>query len=126
MLMVFKLKTSKETQKTFAKIGAVNGLQPFALAKIAIALSIRKGPLNDNDFSTDNDGQELNRQTIFGEHDLLFKCLITCSENRAISENEYFPKIVKAHLDRGARILGGEARYSKNLYLNLCQLDSNI
>lgn len=124
--MVYKLRTSKETQKTFSKIGATNGLQPFALAKIAIALSIRQGPLTESDFHTDNDGQELNRQTIFGDHDLLFKCLIICNENRSISENEYFPKTVKAHLDRGARLLGGEARYSKNLYLNLCQLDSNI
>ena len=124
--MVFKLRTSKETQKVFSKVGAANGLQPFALAKIAIALSIRQGPLQEKDFRTDNDGQELNRQTIFGEHDLMFKCLIICIENRAIPENEYFPKVVKAHLDRGARLLGGEARYSKNLYLNLCQLDSNI
>lgn len=124
--MVYKLRTSKETQKTFSKVGAANGLQPFALAKIAIALSIRQGPLHERDFHTDNDGQELNRQTIFGDHDLLFKCLIVCNENRAIPDNEYFPKIVKAHLDRGARLLGGEARYSKNLYLNLCQLDANI
>ena len=124
--MVFKLRTSKDTQKVFSKVGTANGLQPFALAKIAIALSIRQGPLKEQDFRTDNDGQELNRQTIFGEHDLLFKCLIICNENRAISDNEYFPRIVKAHLDRGARLLGGEARYSKNLYLNLCQLDSNI
>lgn len=124
--MVFKLRTSKETQKIFAKVGATNGLQPFALAKIAIALSIRQGPLQEKDYKTDNEGQELNRQTIFGEHDLIFKCLIICNENRPISENEYFPKIVKAHLDRGARLLGEEARYSKNLYLNLCQLDSNI
>lgn len=124
--MVFKLRTSKETQKVFSKVGAVNGLQPFALAKIAIALSIRQGPLQDKDYQTDNEGQELNRQTIFGEHDLLFKCLIICSENRAISDDEYFPRIVKAHLDRGAKLLGGEARYSKNLFVNLCHLDSNI
>jgi len=124
--MVYKLRTSKDTLNTFSKVGSLSGLQPFALAKIAIALSVRQGPLRAEDFHTDNDGQELNRQTIFGEHDLLFKCLISCSEDRVIPDNEYFPKIVKAHLDRGAHILGGEARYSKNLYLNLCQLDSNI
>lgn len=124
--MVYKLRTSKDTQKIFAKVGTTSGLQPFALAKIAIALSIRQGPLEEKDYTTDNDGQELNRQTIFGEHEVIFKCLISCSEDRMISDSEYFPRIVKAHLDRGARLLGGEARYSKNLYLNLCQLDSNI
>lgn len=124
--MVNKLRTSKETQTIFSRIGTTNGLQPFALAKISIALSIRHGPLEEDDYHTNNDGLELNRQTIFGDHDLLFRCLIICNENRAISDNEYFPKLVKAHLDRGARLLGDEARYSKNLYLNLCQLDSNI
>lgn len=124
--MVYKLRTSKETQDVFAKVGSLNGLQPFALAKIAIALSIRHGALVESDFKTDTDGLELNRQTIFGEHDLLFRCLITCLENRVLGETEYFPRLVKAHLDRGARLLGAESRYSKNLYLNLCKLDETI
>lgn len=124
--MIYKLRTSKDTQRVFAKVGTISGLQPFALAKISIALSIRHGTLHEGDFATDNDGLELNRQTIFGEHDLLFRCLITCNEDRAISEDEYFPKLVKAHLDRGARLLENEARYSKNLYTNLCQLDNTI
>lgn len=124
--MIYKLRTSSNTQEVFAKVGKTSGLQPFTLAKIAIALSIRQGALTETDFDTDNNGLELNRQTIFGEHDLMFKCLITCSENRAITDDEYFPRIVKAHLDRGAKILGNEARYSKNLYINLCQLDKNI
>lgn len=124
--MIYKLRTSAETQKVFAKVGQTSGLQPFILSKIAIALSIRQGSLHDEDFNTDTSGLELNRQTIFGEHDLMFRCLISCNEGKSLSEDEYFPRLVKAHLDRGARILGGEARYSKNLYTNLCQLDSNI
>ena len=39
--MVFKLKTSRETMQIFSDIGTVTHLQPFVLAKIAIALSIR-------------------------------------------------------------------------------------
>lgn len=124
--MIYKLRTSSSTQEIFAKIGKTSGLQPFALAKIAIALSIKQGALTESDSSTDNNGLELSRQTIFGEHDLMFKCLAICNEGRAIADDEYFPKIVKAHLDRGAKILEGEARYSKNFYTNLCQLDKNI
>lgn len=124
--MVYKLRTSKGTQKVFGKIGSTSGLQPFVLAKIAIALSIRHGKLEEKDFLTDNEGLELNRQTIFGEHDLLFRCLVICNENRVVTEDEYFPKLVKAHLDRGARLLGEEARYSKNLFVNLCQLNETI
>ena len=67
--MANKLRVSKKTQQIFSKVGNTNSLPPFALAKLAIALSIRKGPLQEKDYVTDNEGQELNRQTIFGDHD---------------------------------------------------------
>lgn len=124
--MIYKLHTSKETQAIFDTVGSANGLQPFALAKIAIALSIHQGTLSAIDFETDNDGLELNRQTIFGEYDMLFRCLIVNQEKHMLEENEYFPKTVKAHLDRGAKILLGESRYGKNLFMTLCQIDKNI
>ena len=124
--MTIKLYTSKQTQEIFASLGQTLGLQPFILSKLAIALSIRKGPLNERDFSSDNEGLELNRSTIFNEHDLLFKSLIINTENRQIREEEYFPDMVKAHLDRGAILLRDEKRYSKDFYNHLCNLDMNI
>lgn len=124
--MSYKLKTSKQTQEYFSKIGGSTGLQPFALSKIAIALSIKAGKLNDDDYQTDNDGLELSRQTIFGEYDLLYKSLTANTEGRYLHESEYFPKIVKAHLDRGAKLLSEENRYSKNLFVDLCNLDSSL
>lgn len=124
--MTIKLYTSKQTQEIFASLGQTLGLQPFILSKLAIALSIRKGPLNEYDFSSDNEGLELNRSTIFNEHDLLFKSLIINTESRQIREEEYFPDMVKAHLDRGAILLRDEKRYSKDFYNHLCNLDMNI
>lgn len=124
--MTIKLYTSKQTQEIFASLGQTLGLQPFILSKIAIALSIRKGPLNECDFLSDNEGLELNRSTIFNEHDLLFKSLIVNTESRQIREEEYFPDMVKAHLDRGAILLRDEKRYSKDFYNHLCNLDMNI
>lgn len=63
--MVFKLKTSKETMLIFEEIGLSTRLQPFALAKIAIAMSIRnEEKLTTDEFLSDTDGLELNRQTI--------------------------------------------------------------
>ena len=54
--MIFKLKTSKTTMEIFEEVGASVRLQPFALAKIAIALSIRdEKELSENDFKTNND-----------------------------------------------------------------------
>ncbi len=124
--MIYKLRTSKETQDIFTKLGVSTGLQPFALSKIAIALSIKKGRLSESDFQGNNDGLELSRQTIFGDHDIIFKCLISNLEKRELRDSEYFPRMVKAHLDRGAKLLNNEARYGKNFYVNLCNLDKNI
>ncbi len=126
MIMVFKLKTSKETMIIFEQLSASVHLQPFALCKIAIALSLRE-PVDSLKFDTDNDGLELNRQTITGEYDELFKALIIQNANQALSDEVYFPKYLKAHIDRGARILLSEYKYSNNsFYQHLIQLDKGI
>lgn len=124
--MTNKLHTSKRTQEIFNSLGQTLGLQPFILSKLAIALSIRKGDLLPDDFMTDNDGLELSRQTIFGDHDLLFKTLIVNTHGKVTMEEDYFPSFVKAHLDRGAKFLEDEKRYSKDFYNHLCNLDLNI
>ena len=74
--MTNKLHTSVQTQEIFTSLSQSLGLQPFILSKLAIALSVRKGKVLEEDYKTDNDGLELSRQTIFGDHDLLFKSLI--------------------------------------------------
>lgn len=124
--MTNKLHTSSQTQAIFTSLSQSLGLQPYILSKLAIALSIKKGFLSDKDFQTDNDGLELNRQTIFGDHDLIFKALITNTEGKSLTEEEYFPSMVKAHLDRGAVLLENEKKYSRDFYNHLCRLDSTL
>lgn len=126
--MNFKLKTSKETMTIFVNLGNSIHLQPFILAKIAIALSIKNNEcLDENDFSTDNDGLELNRQTITGEYDELFKALIISKINKRLNDDDYFPKYIKAHLDRGAKLLFAEYRYNpNNFYKNILNTDLSI
>ena len=124
--MTNKLHTSKDTQLIFNSLSQSLGLQPYILSKIAIALSIRAGKLKPNDFESDNEGLELSRQTIFGDHDLLFKSLIIDCEKKAYIEEEYFPTLVKAHLDRGAKLLENEKKYSKDFYNHMCNLDANL
>lgn len=124
--MTNKLHTSSKTQEIFSSLGQSLSLQPFILSKLAIALSIRKGALAPSDFETDNNGLELSRQVIFGDHDLLFRSLIVKNEGRAIREEDYFPDLVKAHLDRGAKLLEDEKRYTKDFYNHMCRLDDNL
>ena len=82
------------------------------MSKIAIALSVASNiPLTENDFNTNNEGIELNRQTITGDHDTLFKSLIIADLKQSITDEEYFPKYLKAHLDRGAIFLENEFQF---------------
>ena len=118
--MVFKIRTSKRTMQCFDEIAASENLQPFILSKLAISLSLKsKKPLEENDFKTDTMGLELNRQTITAEYDILYKSLIALYEGHHISDDDYFQKYLKAHLDRGARMLYSEFKYGKDFILTL-------
>ena len=123
--MVFRTKTSKKTMEIFSYIQQREHLQPFILAKISIALAIRdkfkfEGKLEDTG------GLDLNRQTITGDNDLLFKKLIEMNEGKNILEEEYFPNYVKAYMDRGAILLESEYKYSKDIYKHLVDLGKGI
>lgn len=91
-------------------------------------MSIRnEEKLTTDEFLSDTDGLELNRQTISGEYDDLFKALIVQHENKLLTDDEYFPKYLKAHLDRGAKLLYSEFKYSgSRFYQHLTNLDKSI
>ena len=126
--MAFKLKTSLETKRIFEQVFKGTGLQPYALVKISMALSLHSNEkLEDKDFNTPNDGLELNRQTITAEYDKLFCSLIALNAGCSLTENEIFPRYFKAHIDRGAKMLLAEYKYSKgNFYSHFCELDKGI
>ena len=101
-------------------MAASTNYAPFILSKLSISLSIKSGmPLEESDFKTDTYGLELNRQTITAEWDDLYKCLITMAEQRHIEDDEYFQKYIKAHLDRGAKMLYSEFKYNNDFLLAL-------
>ena len=115
--MAFKLKTSKKTEEILTQIESRVNIPYATLVKLSLALSLRQGPLSEEDFKTNNLGRELNRQTITGDSDPLYKCLFEVCANRHMSDEEYFPGAVKAHLDRGSILLQNELRYSWNDFL---------
>ena len=45
------------------------------------------------------------------------RCLIEMFEKKHISDDEYFQKYLKAHLDRGAIMLYSEFKYNNDLLL---------
>ncbi|MCB6365905.1 DndE family protein [Intestinibacillus massiliensis] len=114
--MIFKLKLSQQTNNIFKALDHRMGLKPYTLVKHAIAWSVREAqPLSPQDFETDSLGMELNRQTITGNYDVYFKAVIEQYEQRKLSEDEYFPRYVKAHIDRGAQILNAMMNHAGSL-----------
>ena len=125
--MVFKIKTSKKTMEYFEEIGARTGYAPFVLSKMSISMSLKSGkPLKEQDFHSDTYGLELNRQTITGEWDDLYKALIEMFEKQHINDDDYFQKYLKAHLDRGSKILYAEYKYKGDLLTAVLKNDRTI
>lgn len=125
--MSFKLKTAKKTEEILSQAEASSNIPFSTLVKLSIALSLRSGPLKDGDYATNTLGRELNRQTITGDADALYKCLFEVCANKHLSDEEYFPTAVKAHLDRGAQLLQNEMKYGSNDFLkHLSELDEGI
>ena len=125
--MAFKLKTSKKAAEIFDRIEASESLPYYTLVKLAIALSLRsKDPLKESDFHTNTLGRELNRQTITGNADALYKCLIELHTKKHLSDEEFFPGYVKAHIDRGAIFLDQEHRYSGDFLVHLTKLEKSL
>jgi DNA sulfur modification protein DndE len=110
--MGYRLKTSKKTKDIFDEMSSRTHLKPFALSKLAISLSIKSDEKINPDEYTESNGIELNRQTITGQFDALYKCLIEEKEMKHLTDDEYFPLFMKAHLDRGANLLLNRYNYS--------------
>lgn len=110
--MGFRLKTSKKTKDIFEEIGSSSNLKPFALSKIAIALSLKDSNSIDLYNETDTNGLELQRSTVTGEFDNVYKSLMEVNLNKHLTDDEYYPLYTKKHIDKGAEILQSLYKYS--------------
>lgn len=125
--MAFKLKTSKKSEEIFSRIEASENLPFYVTVKLAMAMSMRsEQPLIEKDFHTNTLGRELNRQTITGDADALYKCLMELYANRHLSDEEFFPDYVKTHIDRGALLLDREQKYGEDFLVHLTELEKGI
>ena len=102
--MIFRLKTSKQTQEIFQELESRTNFKPYTLVKHAIAWSLKE-KTSVQHFESESEGLDLNRQTITGDQEAYFKAMIELVEGCYLPEEEYFPKYVKAHIDRGSKLL---------------------
>lgn len=126
--MAFKLKTSKKAEDIFNEIESSVNLPWYTLVKLAMALSIKQGRIELKGTNVEQSNRDLNRQTITGDADVLYKCLIEIVEEKHLTDEEFFPGYVKAHIDRGALLLYDEFKYSSNsqFLIHLTELDKGL
>ncbi|EMT46438.1 DndE family protein [Anoxybacillus flavithermus] len=111
--MQFRLKTSKETMDILKQMQINTNLTPNILARLAISLSLLLEESIEQ-FDSDTNGLEFNRNTLTGTYDFAYKAIIAQQLGRAITDEEYFPTLIKKHLDRGAKLLENEYKYAGN------------
>ncbi|MNB78867.1 hypothetical protein D3C75_255790 [compost metagenome] len=115
--MNFTLRTSRYAKEILTQLHASTGITPNILIRYAVSLSLKNSSVEEKmvpvtkDFS---DGLVLNRNTVTGEYDYVFKALITQAAEKEITDEEYFPGYFNAHLERGIRSLAAEYKSSGN------------
>lgn len=60
------------------------------------------------DNEVDSNGLEFNRVTITGKYDSVFRLLLCEKEKRLILDEEFFPHVFKAYLEKGIELLYAE------------------
>lgn len=72
--MIFRLKTSKQTQEIFEELERRTKFKPYTLVKHAIAWSVAENTSVEN-YTSDSNGLDLNRQSQEIMKNTLRRCL---------------------------------------------------
>ncbi|MCP1446912.1 DNA sulfur modification protein DndE [Priestia megaterium] len=122
--MNFRLKTSKETGDRLVSLQATTGLTWNILSRIALALSLRDPSMPS--LVENKSGVDINRNAMTGENDYIYKALIRQHAQRNVTDEEYFPDLFNAHLERGIILLDNEYKHARNyekLLQNLLKME---
>jgi DNA sulfur modification protein DndE len=123
--MNFRLVTSKYAEETLKSLQASTGLTWNVLSRIAVSLSLNN-PTIPNPVENKS-GVTIARNVLTGENDYVFKALIKQHAKRDVADEEYFPDLFNAHLERGIKLLDSEYKHSGNyekLLLNLLKMEN--
>lgn len=123
--MNFRLKTSKETGERLVSLQASTGLTWNILSRLALALSLKIQEIPQ--LVENKSGVEIHRNAMTGENDYIYKALIRQHAQRNIKDEEYFPDLFNAHLERGIILLENEYKHAGNyekLLQNLIRLEN--
>ncbi|MBM7691624.1 DNA sulfur modification protein DndE [Peribacillus deserti] len=123
--MNFRIKTSKMTGEKLAALQSTTGLTWNILSRIAVSLSLRDPSIPA--LVENKSGVDIHRNAMTGEYDYIYKALIRQHAQRNVSDEEYFPDLFNAHLERGIGLLDSEYRHAGNyekLLQNLIKMEN--
>jgi len=100
------LHPSKSTHEFLENVLArKTGVRRNVWARVAAARSLSLPDLPNEEIKYDAEGTELARATILGDYDALFKAMFILRYERSLSDDEFFPRFFKLHVERGAQLL---------------------
>lgn len=110
-----RIKLSQDSTKKLQLFKSRTGLTPNIACRLALGISIAENNMPSLELFTEESGQEINRYTLFGEHELVLTSLFLqwCHEKhiKAKDRDEYF----LAHINRGVELLVNRVRGLENL-----------
>lgn len=123
--MNFRLKTSKQAGERLVNLQNSTGLTWNILSRLAVSLSLKDPSLPDP--VSNKSGLEIPRSVMTGENDYVYKALIRQHAQRNITDEEYFPDLFNAHIERGLVLLENEYKHAGNyekLLQNLLRMEN--
>ncbi len=100
-----RVKLSEESTKKLQLFKSRTGLTPNIACRLALGISLAEESIPSLELFVDETGQEINRYTLLGEHELVLLSLFTqWCHDQDISENTR-SKYFLAHLNRGVELL---------------------
>jgi DNA sulfur modification protein DndE len=112
--MNFILRTSKYVGESLKQLHSATNVTPNILIRYAVSLSLRNPEPVDFSKKESSDGLTLQRSTVTGDYDYIYHALISQHVKREVTDEEYFPTLLNAHLERGIRTLNGEYKSAGN------------
>ncbi|AUS12585.1 DNA sulfur modification protein DndE [Bacillus subtilis] len=109
-----RLKISKKTSDKLAELQSYTNHTRNVLVRLAVGLSTREASMPDLPNDKAGGGFEIDRSVLTGDFDFAYKTLITQHAKREISDEEYFPILFNAHLERGIVLLENEYKHAGN------------
>lgn len=106
--MKYKMNLSKQAEDLIKGFNTNLGITPNIICRYAVILSLKDS--SKLVFDYDSKGLEFQRYTLTGEFDTLFRELIKSKEGRYLTDDEYFGKYLKSHIERGIRLLDSELK----------------